>query len=282
MIGMSIGLFHSASRECSKAITSCYSTSFSSAIALLHPDLRGPIFDIYGFVRLADEIVDSFHAHDRAGLLAEFKSNTYTALAQGISVNPILHAFQRTVHLNNIDVHLIDAFFRSMESDLTRTSYDQDGYTEYIHGSAEVVGLMCLHVFCEGDKQLYERLKAPASALGAAFQKVNFLRDIQSDVVGLSRTYFPGCDPHNFTSQDKECIEHDIDKDFQKALAGILALPVKARFGVYVAYKYYHSLFRKIKNVDHMRLFRERIRIPDHQKALIVLKAGIRDKLGVI
>src|SRR5690606_472255 len=148
---MSIGLFHTASTECSKAITTCYSTSFSSAIALLHPDLRGPIFDIYGFVRLADEIVDSFHAHDRAKLLAKFRTDTYSALEQGISVNPILHAFQRTVHHHGIDITLIDAFFRSMESDLTRSNYDQEGYANYIHGSAEVVGLMCLHVFCDGD-----------------------------------------------------------------------------------------------------------------------------------
>ncbi len=279
---MSMQLFHSASTDCSRAITRKYSTSFSSAINLLHPDLRGPIHDIYGFVRVADEIVDSFHAHDRASLLEEFKDDTYAALAKSISVNPILHSFQRTVHRYGIGIELIDAFFRSMASDLTRTAYDQQGYEEYIHGSAEVVGLMCLHVFCDGDKQLHARLKGPASALGAAFQKVNFLRDIQSDVATLSRMYFPGCDPHNFSRQDKEMIEKDIEADLNEALKGILALPMKARFGVYVAYRYYHSLFRKIRSVDHLRLFKERIRIPDHQKALIVLKAGIREKLGVI
>src|SRR5690606_19128047 len=158
-------------------------------------------------------------------LLAEFKTDTYTAIAQGISVNPILHAFQRTVHHHGIDITLIDAFFRSMESDLTRSNYDQEGYANYIHGSAEVVGLMCLHVFCDGDKQRYKELKSPACALGAAFQKVNFLRDIQNDVIGLARAYFPGCDPYNFTRQDKENIEQDIEQDFQKAFAGILALP---------------------------------------------------------
>jgi phytoene synthase len=277
-----IELFHQSSEQCSAAVTRRYSTSFASAIRLLHRDLRAPICNIYGFVRLADEIVDTFHEHNKEKLLADFKAETYAAIAQGISLNPILHSFQRTVNQYQIDHHLIGAFFHSMEMDLSRTAYDQRGYQEYIYGSAEVVGLMCLHVFCEGDKALYAKLESPARALGAAFQKVNFLRDIRADYQGLSRVYFPGCDFSNFTQADKSAIEKDILEDFRAAYAGIQQLPLKARFGVYVAYKYYLSLFKKIRGLEPASVLQARIRIPNIQKAYIVLRAGVKNQLRLI
>jgi phytoene synthase len=248
---MTIDLFHKVSHECSRNVTARYSTSFSSAIRLLHQDLRGPIFDIYGLVRFADEIVDTFHGYDKQNLLLRFRQETFAAINEGISLNPILHSFQKTVNRFGIDHQLIHAFFNSMESDLTEFQYDRQGYEEYIYGSAEVVGLMCLYIFCEGDALLFEKLKTSARSLGAAFQKVNFLRDIKADFNDLSRIYFPGCDFHNFTGLDKERIEADIEEDFRRAYLGIRKLPIKARFGVYVAYKYYYSLFRKIKTRNH-------------------------------
>jgi len=277
-----MNLFHTSSLECSRVITEKYSTSFFSAIRLLHKELQSPIMGIYGFVRLADEIVDTFHEHDKAILLAEFKKDTYLALERGISMNPVLHSFQLTVNKYKIDHDLIEAFFSSMEKDLTQKIYDEQGYKEYIYGSAEVVGLMCLYVFCEGDKELYNQLKGYAKALGAAFQKVNFLRDLKADYNGLSRIYFPECDFNNFTSEQKNRIEADIQNDFDKAHRGILLLPVKARFGVYVAYKYYLSLFRKIKTVCPTKIMDQRIRIPDYRKALIVFRAGIKNQLKLI
>jgi 15-cis-phytoene synthase len=279
---MTIELFHSVSQECSRVVTSRYSTSFSSAIKLLHRDLRGPIFNIYGFVRFADEIVDTFHGYDKDGLLAQFKRETFFAIERGISLNPVLNSFQQTVKQYQIDQELIHAFFRSMESDLSQNQYDRQGYEEYIYGSAEVVGLMCLHVFCEGDKALYGKLKQPARDLGAAFQKVNFLRDIKADFLDLSRIYFPGCDFHNFTEKDKVQIEHDIEQDFRKAYHGIMRLPIKARFGVYVAYKYYYSLFRKIKSTEPHHILQRRIRVPNHHKLYIIFRASVKNGLGLI
>lgn len=277
-----VELFHTTSELCSRIVTQRYSTSFSSAIRMLHRDLRTPIFNIYGFVRFADEIVDTFHEHDKAGLLAEFRTATYDALDRRISLNPILNSFQQTVNRYHIDRKLIDAFFHSMEMDLDKTHYDKRGYQEYIYGSAEVVGLMCLYVFCEGNKELYDQLEAPARSLGAAFQKVNFLRDIKSDYNGLSRIYFPGCDFANFTEKDKKEIEADILQDFHHAYQGIVRLPMKARFGVYVAYKYYLSLFRKIRKLEPARVLEERIRIPNLHKAMIVLRAGVKNQLRLI
>jgi phytoene/squalene synthetase len=259
-----------------------YSTSFSSAIKLLHKDLRRPIFNIYGFVRFADEIVDTFHGHNKASLLEDFKRETFEAIERKISLNPVLNSFQQTVNEYQIDHELIHSFFRSMESDLTQNQYDRQGYEEYIYGSAEVVGLMCLYVFCGGNKDLYQKLKQPAQALGAAFQKVNFLRDIKSDFTDLSRLYFPGCDFHNFTERDKLQIEKDIEADFRSALHGILKLPIKARFGVYVAYKYYYSLFRKIKSTQPHHILQRRIRIPNHHKLYIVFRASVKNGLGLI
>ena len=242
-----IKLFHQVSQECSRITTELYSTSFSSSIRLLHKDLRTPVFNIYGFVRFADEIVDSFHDFDKETLLSEFKAATYQAIEQKISLNPILHSFQLTVNEFKIDHQLIDAFLHSMEMDLGKKQYDKLGYEEYIYGSAEVVGLMCLYVFCNGNRSSYEQLKPYACSLGSAFQKVNFLRDLKADFEGLDRMYFPGCDFSNFTQADKLKIEEDIQKDFDHAHEGILQLPLKARFGVYVAYKYYLSFFTNTK-----------------------------------
>jgi 15-cis-phytoene synthase len=279
---MTIELFHKVSNECSKAVTIRYSTSFSSAIKLLHKDMRKPVFKIYGFVRFADEIVDTFHDFDKEQLLAEFKKETFDSISRGISLNPILNSFQQTVNTYNIDHELINAFFRSMESDLIKSEYDRQGYEEYIYGSAEVVGLMCLYVFCEGSQELYDSLKKPARALGAAFQKVNFLRDVKADFNDLSRSYFPGCDFHNFTEVEKFNIEKDIEKDFEEAYEGIMGLPMKARFGVYVAYKYYYSLFRKIKSIQPQHILQQRVRVPNYHKAYIVVRAGVKNGLGLI
>lgn len=275
-------LFNIVSQECSKVTAQRYSTSFSSAIRLLHNDMRSPIFNIYGFVRLADEIVDTFHAYDKQTLLQEFKQDTYKALAAGISVNPILQSFQLTVNEYNIDHALIEAFFRSMEMDLNKVEYDTELYQEYIYGSAEVVGLMCLFVFCEGDQKQYNELKEQARSLGAAFQKVNFLRDLNADYNDLNRTYFPHVDFSNFTAAMKLEIEDEIAQDFQNAYKGITMLPVKARFGVYVAYKYYLSLFKKIKKVQPACLLDNRVRIANFNKAFIVMRAGVRSQLNIL
>ena len=275
-------LFNELSRKCSKITTEKYSTSFSSAIKLLHPDLRTPIFNIYGLVRFADEIVDTFHDYNKPALLAAFKQDTFDAIRQGISLNPILHSFQETVNRYQIDQELIEAFFHSMEMDLTQSTYNNEKYREYIYGSAEVVGLMCLYVFCEGNRNRYENLKPYAQSLGAAFQKVNFLRDVKADYNGLSRTYFPGVDFHNFTERSKQQIEDDIAADFRHAYTGILQLPVKARFGVYVAYKYYLSLFNKIKRTQPRSILETRIRIPNYGKAMIIAKASLRAQLNIL
>jgi len=275
-------LYHEISQDCSRNTTEKYSTSFSSAIKLLHKDLRTPIRNIYGFVRFADEIVDTFHAHDKAFLLNEFKQATYDAIKKGISLNPILHSFQLTVNAYHIDPNLIDAFLLSMEMDLSKRNYDQTGYEQYIYGSAEVVGLMCLYVFCEGNIEKYEKLKPAAMSLGSAFQKVNFLRDLKADFEGLGRVYFPECDFKNFSSSDKQAIEADIQKDFNDAYIGILQLPIKARFGVYVAYKYYLSLFKKIKKLQPQSVLEQRIRIPDYGKIFILAKAGLRSQFNLL
>lgn len=276
-----IKLFHDVSQQCSKAVTEKYSTSFSSAIKLLHPELRTPIYNIYGFVRFADEIVDTFHQYHKEELLIEFKKDTYAAIERGISLNPILHSFQITVREYHISHDLIEAFFDSMEMDLSKTEYNSAGYKNYIYGSAEVVGLMCLYVFCEGDKNMYADLKPSAQALGAAFQKVNFLRDVKADYEQLNRSYFPEVDFTNFTPDMKKQIEDDIAVDFENAYEGLLNLPTKARFGVYVAYKYYLSLFKKIKRTAPANMLEQRIRIPNYGKAYIVAKAGLRSQFNL-
>ncbi len=272
-------VFDKVSSDCSMITTKRYSTSFSSAISLLHKDLQTPIYHIYGFVRFADEIVDTFHVHDKVVLLAEFKKETYQAFERKISLNPILHSFQRVVNEYQIDHALVDAFFKSMEFDLTKQSYDAEGYKEYIYGSAEVVGLMCLYVFCKGDEQKYLQLKPAAQSLGSAFQKINFLRDIKADSQQLQRVYFPGVDFNAFTESDKTAIEKDIYQDFLDGYHGILQLPNAAAFGVYVAYQYYWRLFVNIKRTPAKVLIDKRIRVSDFTKMGIIVMSWIRHRL---
>ncbi|MBP6000320.1 MAG: phytoene/squalene synthase family protein [Sediminibacterium sp.] len=278
----SLQLYNEVTAQSSKYTTLLYSSSFSSAIGLLDKSLRQPIYDIYGFVRFADEIVDTFHDYDKENLLAKFKADTYEALDKGISLNPILHRFQLTYNQYQIDRSLLDAFLYSMEMDLCKQYHNQESYNQYIFGSAEVVGLMCLKLFCNGNDTQYEALKPSAQSLGAAFQKVNFLRDIKADFVGMERMYFPNCDFSNFTMADKQEIEADIQRDFDAALVGIKALPVQCRFGVYVAFKYYYSLFKKIKRTKHGALLSSRIRIPDYGKLFILFNAKIRTSLNLL
>ncbi|MEY3208857.1 MAG: hypothetical protein RL064_888 [Bacteroidota bacterium] len=278
----SLKLYNEVTAQSSKYTTLLYSSSFSSAIGLLHKDLRQPIYDIYGFVRFADEIVDTFHDYDKEQLLKQFKADTYAALDNGISLNPILHRFQLTFNQYNIDRSLLDAFLVSMEMDLSKQEHNLDSYNTYIYGSAEVVGLMCLYIFCDGNLSQLEKLKPSAQRLGAAFQKVNFLRDIKADFEGLERMYFPNCDFSNFTQADKDTIEADIQSDFEAALEGIKVLPIKCRFGVYVAFKYYYSLFKRIKRANHHSILKTRIRIPDVGKFFILLNAKVRSSLNLL
>jgi phytoene/squalene synthetase len=277
-----IAHFHAVSQCCSRITTERYSSSFSAAIRLLHKDLRAQIYNIYGFVRFADEIVDTFHHCNKAGLLQQFRQDTYEAIECRISLNPILHSFQLTVNQYAIDPDLIDNFFNSMEMDLHYQFHDAGTYNKYIYGSAEVVGLMCLYVFCEGDKDLYNRLKPHAQSLGAAFQKVNFLRDLKADHNSLNRIYFPGLDFHNFTPCMKQQIEEEIAADFHHAYKGLLQLPWKARFGVYVAYKYYVSLFNKIRKMQPSQILEQRVRIPAFYKTLILVRASVKSHLNLI
>ena len=262
-------LFDQISVKSSKLVTNTYSTSFSLGIKFLDKSIRTPIYNIYGFVRFADEIVDSFHGYDKANLLEKFRLDTIEAIDQGISLNPILNSFQETVNQYNIEWNLIETFLESMKMDLNPEVSDQAYYEKYILGSAEVVGLMCLHVFTEGNKELYEKLKPSAQKLGSAFQKVNFLRDAQMDFMDLGRTYFPDVDFNNFSDSDKVEIEKDIEKDFREALIGIKQLPSSSRGGVYLAYYYYLRLFRKIKGVSSENIISERIRIPNGQKFIL-------------
>ena len=277
-----IDLYHKISVDASKNITQLYSTSFSMGIKLLDKNIHDAIFSIYGFVRLADEIVDTFHDYPKSEMLQEFKEDTYKALDRKISVNPILHAFQMVVNKYSIDRDLIDKFLLSMEQDLNDIQYSSDGYKEYIVGSAEVVGLMCLKVFVNGDNDLYFNLEEPARKLGAAFQKINFLRDVKADYQELGRTYFPGVDLEKFTPDEKLKIEEDIQDDFECALEGIIKLPSSSRLGVYVAYRYYFSLFKKIKKVSSDRLMEERIRVPNTKKILITFKSMFQNQFNWI
>ena len=240
------------------------------------------MYAVYGFVRYADEIVDTFHGFDKKRLLADFRTDTYRAIDEGISLNPVLHSFQLVVNRYGIDRDLIEAFLHSMEMDLTETKYAQDGYEEYIYGSAEVVGLMCLRIFCEGDSALYDRLRDDARKLGAAFQKVNFLRDLKADYDERGRTYFPGVNFNAFTERDKKTIEADIQQDFDDALRGIRQLPRSARLGVYLAYRYYLRLFDKIKALPPSRIREARIRVPDFQKLLLLAQTYCLHQLRVV
>ena len=275
-------LFDTISRECSRNITKRYSTSFSLGIYLMSPVLRDPVYGIYGFVRLADEIVDSFEGYEQSRLLKDFKTDTYKAIEDKISLNPVLNSFQHVVHKFGIDLDLIEAFFRSMEMDLDKQVYNHRLYEDYIYGSAEVVGLMCLRVFCQGNQQQYEDLTFYARKLGSAFQKINFLRDIRADYQDLGRTYFPGIDFNEFSDGRKQEIEEDIQNDFAIALEGIKKLPKEARFGVFVAYIYYQSLFKKIKRIPSSRIMQERIRIPNFKKMMLLCSCYIRTSTNMI
>ncbi|WP_026770282.1 phytoene/squalene synthase family protein [Asinibacterium sp. OR53] len=275
-------LFDELSYDVSKIATKKYSTSFSFGILALKPSIRPAIYAIYGYVRLADEIVDSFHSYDKEKLLNRLKIETNIALEERISLNPILQSFQETAHKYQIDRKLIDRFLHSMEMDLQKMDYNSDLYNEYIYGSAEVVGLMCLQVFTEGNKEKYEELKSYAMKLGSAFQKVNFLRDLKDDYQILGRTYFPNINISVFDNAVKCQIEKEIETEFTEALNGIKKLPNSSMFGVYLAYKYYLSLFGKIKNTSSQEILKNRIRIPNSQKAFVALKSYLRYKAAFL
>lgn len=275
-------IYDTVSARCSRITTRAYSTSFSVGIFCLHQSLRDPIYSIYGFVRLADEIVDSFHGYDKRSLLTAFKADTHQAIKDGISLNPILNSFQHTVNRYKIDDTLIDCFLYSMEMDLATTDHDAQSFSKYVLGSAEVVGLMCLRVFCNGDHRRYEQLKPNARSLGAAFQKVNFLRDMNADFNVLGRTYFPGINPATIDDRAKRLIEESIDKDFQHALQGIRGLPRTSRLGVYVAYVYYRALFNKIKNTPSGAVVTSRIRIRNRDKARLLAWSYVKHQFNLI
>lgn len=277
-------IFDNLSHEMSTLTTKKYSTSFSLGISFLKKDLQKPIYAVYGFVRFADEIVDSFHNYDKADLLADFKKQTYEAIEKGISLNPILNSFQWAVNKYNIPVELIDTFLASMEMDLESetATFDQSKYEQYILGSAEVVGLMCLKIFVRGDETAYEKLKDSAMKLGSAFQKINFLRDLKADYHDLGRTYFPGINMDEFTSKVKKEIEEDIAKDFHEGYQGIIQLPKDARFGVYMAYIYYYKLFTKIKSTSAETILNERVRIPNNKKYSLFVFSYLRHNLNMI
>ena len=275
-------LFDSISHEMSELTTKRYSTSFSLGISFLNKELHKPIYAIYGFVRFADEIVDSFHDLPKADLLQDFKEQTYRAIEQGVSLNPILNSFQWVVNKYAISLDLIETFLQSMEMDLDKKSYDPSKYEQYILGSAEVVGLMCLKVFVHGDENEYERLKPAAMKLGSAFQKINFLRDLKADYHELGRTYFPGIDLNEFNTTVKKEIEADIEQDFHLGFLGIKQLPKNARFGVYMAYIYYYKLFKKIKSTNADVILNQRIRIPNNKKYRIFLTSYLRHNLNLL
>ncbi len=275
-------LFDDVSIQCSKITTQKYSTSFSSGIRFLDDWLRDHIYAIYGFVRYADEIVDSFHDYDKAELLEEFKSETWKAIQRKISLNPILNSFQHTVNAYGVERELIECFFDSMETDLNTTEHTEESYAKYILGSAEAVGLMCLRVFTANDDHKYEGLKYSAMKLGAAFQKVNFLRDVQADSQLLGRTYFPGVNFESFSQAEKRQIEQDIDKDFSDALDGIKSLPVGARRGVYLAYRYYLELFAIIKKTPTTQIMTRRISVPNYKKIFVMISSVVRNKFSIL
>jgi 15-cis-phytoene synthase len=275
-------LFDKTTTECSRLITENYSTSFTLGIKTLDKKFHWAIYSIYGFVRYADEIVDTFYDFDQKTLLQKFKENTYEAIEQKISLNPVLHAFQLVVNKYNIEHELIDAFLYSMEMDLYKNDYTENSYNQYIYGSAEVVGLMCLRVFCENDAAQYDHLKDGAKRLGAAFQKVNFLRDLKSDFEDRGRVYFPGVDFKVFSKSAKTLIESDIQADFDAAEIAIKQLPRSARMGVHLAYTYYLSLFKKIKKIPAARIQEERIRVPDYKKMALLAQTYVQFRLNTL
>ena len=275
-------LYDQISYDFSKRLTRKYSTSFSLGLHMLDSKFHDSIYAIYGFVRVADEIVDTFHQHDKEKLFRRFCEDTYLALDNGISTNPILNSFQDTVNKFKIDRKLIDAFLKSMEMDLSFSKYEESSYEEYIYGSAEVVGLMCLKVFCQGDEKNYEKLVAPARSLGSAFQKINFLRDFKSDFAERGRVYFPGIDFNNFTNDQKKEIEKEIEKEFNDAWKGVIKLPNGSKLGVSVAYIYYVTLFKKIRRIPANKIKSERIRINNIQKIILLIQTWFRYNLRLI
>ena len=277
-----ISLYQKTCHECSQLITNRYSTSFSMGIRLFSKQLQKPIYAIYGFVRFADEIVDTFHNFNKTELLQKFRLDTYEAIEQRISLNPVLQSFQEVVNEYNIERELIDAFLDSMEMDLHFDRYEDRLYKQYIYGSAEVVGLMCLRVFFKNNETKYDELKDSARSLGSAFQKINFLRDMKSDFDERGRVYFPGIDFLNFTNQDKQMIEADIKADFDHGYEGILKLPESARFGVYLAYVYYINLFQKIKKSTASMVKEERIRVNDGKKMYLLFSSALKNQLNLL
>lgn len=277
-----INLYNQFSESSSRKITHLYSTSFTLGIKMLDRKFHSHIYNVYGLVRLADEIVDTFHEHDKKILLEDFEKETFLAVERGLSTNPIIHAYQLTANKYNIDNDLLKAFFKSMKMDLYQIDYNADNYNEYIYGSAEVVGLMCLRIFTEGNESQYQELKEGAKSLGAAFQKVNFLRDMQADFEERGRTYFPGVDFINFTKEQKSLIEEDIHRDFEHARLAILALPESSRTGVYLAYKYYLKLFSKIQRAPAASILKTRFRVPDSQKLYVLASTYFRSIVGLI
>jgi phytoene/squalene synthetase len=277
-----IELYDKVCIQASRETTRRYSTSFSMGIRSLHRSLRDPIHAIYGYVRFADEIVDTFHGHNKAELLARFRNDTVLAIREGVSLNPILHSFQRVVNTYGIEADLYGTFMDSMAMDLDDRTYDQATYEHYIRGSAEVVGLMCLRVFCQGDDDRYNELKPAAMRLGAAFQKVNFLRDLKDDHQNLGRSYFPDIDVRKLDAQCKQRIEADIQADFDAALIGIRQLPKGARFGVYMAYVYYVALFNKIKGLPYDRILIERVRVRNRRKVALLTTGFVRHSFGLL
>lgn len=276
-------IFDTVSFDCSRIVTRSYSTSFSSAVKMLAPTIRQDIYNIYGFVRFADEIVDSFHDYNKKDLFERFETDLHLALKEKISLNPILNSFQSTVHKYNIDQNLIDAFMHSMRLDLHKSEYKTvDEYNSYIYGSADVVGLMCLKVFVKGDTVAYEELKDSAMRLGSAFQKVNFLRDLKADFEDLSRTYFPNTDLTKLDENSKNEIIAEIEADFKAAFSGIVNLPLEAKFGVYTAYVYYKKLLTKLKNTPSTEIKNTRIRVSDYQKFGLFAKCYFTYKLNII
>ena len=276
-------IFDNVSFDCSMKVTKAYSTSFSSAVKMLAPTIRQDIYNIYGFVRFADEIVDTFHDYDKELLFFQFENDLALALSQKISLNPILNSFQHTVHKYNIPNELIDAFMKSMKLDLFKTKYTTvEEYNEYIYGSADVVGLMCLKVFVNGNNEKYEELKHSAMRLGSAFQKVNFLRDLKADFEDLSRTYFPNTDLTKLTESSKKEIIDDIENDFKLAYEGILRLPIEAKFGVYTAYRYYKRLLTRLKATPSTEIKNTRIRVPDYQKVELLARCYVKYRLNLL
>ena len=276
-------IFNQLAAKCSASVTEAYSTSFYSSVSMLDPSIQPAIHNIYGFVRFADEIVDTFHNQNQQDLFKRFEDDLNDALERRFSMNPILHSFQITVFEYNIDQELIDAFMYSMRLDLSKKEYtSEEDYKKYIYGSADVVGLMCLKVFVDGDEAQYQKLKPSAMRLGSAFQKVNFLRDIKNDIEVLERSYFPNVDFKNLTPEAKDAIVKEIEEDFEEAYKGIIQLPSTARFGVYTAFKYYSQLLRKLKRTPSSHILETRIRVQDHVKWALLVKSYVNVKLNLL